>query len=257
MSTLRSAWLYVTVVVVAACAGSGGSVSDRSSDEDAAIANMNLGAGYLRQGNVELAIERLRRALVQDPQLVQAHSTIAFAYDQIGSFDEAETHFRRATELDKEDGAAANAYAAFLCNRGNRWAEAEPYFQRAAQDLDYTTPEVAMTNAGICARDAGDLVKAEQSFRAALMRNPRYADALLNMVELSYQRGDNLQTRAFTQRYLAIRPATASVLWICFNVERELNNAAGSELCATQLRNGFQGSPELQQLQEQQSRNGR
>ena len=256
MNTLRSTWLYVTVVALAACAGSGGSVNDRASDADAAVANLNLGAGYLQQGNVELAIERLRRALAQDPDLVLAHSTIAFAYDQIGSFDEAETHFRRATQLDPEDGAAANSYAAFLCNRGNRWAEAEPYFRRAAQDLDYTTPEVATTNAGICARDAGDLEKAEENFRSALARNPRYADALLNMVELSYQSGEHLQTRAFTQRYLAVRPATASVLWICFNVERELNNAAGAEACATQLRS-FPGSPELQQLQEQQSRNGR
>jgi type IV pilus assembly protein PilF len=257
MNTLRSAWFCSMLLALTACAGSGGSVSDRASDNDAAVANMNLGAGYLQQGNVELAIERLRRALAQDPDLVLAHSTIAFAYDQIGSLEEAETHFRRATELNREDGAAANSYAAFLCNRGNRWAEAEPYFRRAAQDLDYTTPEVAMTNAGLCARDAGELQKAEENFRAALARNPRYADALLNMVELSYQRGDYLQTRAFMQRYVAVRPATASVLLICVNAERELNNAAGAELCATQLRNGFPGSPELQQLREQQSRNDR
>ena len=63
---------------------------DVPSDSDAAIANMNLGAGYLRQGNTELAIERLRRALVQDPRLVDAHSTIAVAYDQIGKLEDAE-----------------------------------------------------------------------------------------------------------------------------------------------------------------------
>jgi len=256
MSTLRWAWLYVTLVTLAACAGSGGT-NGRASDEDAAVANMNLGAGYLRQGNVELAIERLRRALAQDPDLVLAHSTIAFAYDQVGSYEEAETHFRRATELDREDGAAANAYAAFLCNRGNRWAEAEPYFRRAVQDLDYPTPEVAMTNAGVCARDAGELQKAEENFRAALTRNPRYADALLSMVELSYQREDHLQTRAFTQRYLAVRPATASVLWMCYNTERALNNAPAAETCATQLRSGFPGSPELAQLNQQQRGNVR
>ena len=257
MSTLRWAWLSLSLVALAACAGTSGSVGDAASDNEAAIANMNLGAGYLRQGNVELAIERLRRALAQDPELVLAHSTIAFAYDQVGSFDEAESHFRRATELDEEDGAAANAYAAFLCNRGNRWAEAEPYFLRATQDLDYATPEVAMTNAGICARDAGELEKAEANFRAALARNGRYPDALSNMVELSYQRGDYLQTRAFVQRYLGVRPATASVLWMCYNAERALSNAPAAETCATQLRSGFPGSPELAQLNEVQRGNVR
>ena len=257
MNTLRLASLYAAFVVSTACVSSGGTVSERASDSEAAIANMNLGAGYLRQGNIDLAIERLQRALAQDPRLVLAHSTIALAYDQAGSFDEAEEHFRRATQLDPNDGSAANAYAAFLCNRQNRWADAEPYFRRAAADRDYGTPEVALTNAGICARDAGELDAAEENFRAALSRNPRYADALMNMMELSYQKGDRLQTRAFIQRYLDVRPATAAVLWLCFNVERDLNNPAAAERCATQLRSGFQGSPELAQLEEQQRGNGR
>src|SRR5262245_10942778 len=200
MNTLRTACLCVMLAASTACVSSGGSVAEPASGNEAAIANMNLGAGYLRQGNTELAIERLQRALAQDPKLVQAHTTIALAYNQIGSFDDAEEHFRRATQLNPSDGAAANAYAAFLCERGNRWAEAQPYFRRAADDKTYATPEVAMTNAGLCARDAGDLDAAAENFRAALQRNPRYADALLNMLELSYQRGDNLQARAFVQR---------------------------------------------------------
>ena len=89
------------------------------------------------------------------------------------------------------------------------------------------------------------------------MRNPNYPDALLNMMELAYQQENYLQARAFVQRYLAVRPATAAVLWMCFNVERELDNAAAAERCAAQLRSGFQGSAELAQLEEQQRRDGR
>ena len=252
MNTLRTACLCMMLAAFAACA-SGGSVGDPASENEAAIANMNLGAGYLRQGNTTLAIERLNRALVQDPNLVQAHTTIAIAFNQIGSFDEAEEHFKRATQINPDDGGAANAYAAFLCERGN-WAEARPYFRRAAEDTNYGTPEVALTNAGMCARAAGDLDAAQESFRAALVRNPRYPDALLNMVELSHQRGDNLQARAFVQRYLDVRPATAPVLLTCVQVERALNNAAAADRCAAQLRSGFPGSPELAQLEAQQGR---
>lgn len=248
MSTLRSACIGLAAAALTACVTSGGSVGEPASANEAAVANMNLGAGYLRQGNMELAIERLQRALAQDPKLVQAHTTIALAYDLIGNLEEAESHFKRATELDSTDGSAANGYAAFLCTHGNRWAEARPYFRRAADDTKYGTPEVALTNAGVCARDAGDLEAAEESFRAALMRNPRFADALLNMLELTYQRGEYLQTRAFMQRYLDVRPATASVLLMCVNAERALNNAAAADRCAAQLRSGFPGSPELQQL---------
>jgi type IV pilus assembly protein PilF len=255
MNTLRSAWLYATLVALSACANSG-SMNQRASANEAAVANMNLGAGYLRQGNTELAIERLRRALAQDPRLVDAHSTIAVAYDQIGKVEDAETHYRRAAQLDPDNGGAANAYAVFLC-RQNRYTEAEPFFRRAADNATYTTPEVALTNAGVCARDSGQLDAAAENFRLALVRNPTYPDALLNMMDLSYQSGNYLQARAFVQRYIQARPATAAVLWTCFNVERELKDDAAAERCATQLRNGFQGSPELAQLEEQQRRDGR
>jgi type IV pilus assembly protein PilF len=248
MSTLRSISLFVAAIVLSACAGGG---DERPPVENAAIANMNLGAGYLRQGRTDLAIERLQRALVQNPRLVEAHTTIALAYDQIGSLEEAETHYRRATELDPASAGAANAYAAFLCNRQSRWADAEPYFQRAAANPTYATPEVALTNAGVCARAAGENEAAAESFRAALARNPSYPDALLNMMEISYQEENFLQTRAFVQRYLAARPPTAAVLWLCVNVERELEDAAAADRCAAQLRNGFQGSAELDQLEQQ------
>ena len=76
MNTLRTACLLVALATLMACVSSGGSVSDPASGNEAAIANMNLGAGYLRQGNTTLAIERLQRALAQDPNLVQAHTTI-------------------------------------------------------------------------------------------------------------------------------------------------------------------------------------
>jgi type IV pilus assembly protein PilF len=257
MNILRFAVLCVGVGALAACAGSGGMVGDRPSGDDPAIANMNLGAGYLRQGNTTLAIERLQRALAQDPRLAQAHATIALAYDQIGELEQAEEHYRRATQLEPNNGLTANFYAVFLCNRQQRWADAAPYFRRAADDANYPTPEAALTNAGVCARDAGDVAAAEQNFRAALARRPNFPDALVNMIQLSYEQRNFLQARAFVQRYIAAQPPTAQVLWMCFNVERELDNSDAAQRCAAQLRSGFQGSAELAQLEEQQRRDGR
>lgn len=253
MNTLRLTWLGGVLLALCACAG-GGTVSDGV--PDAAVANLNLGAGYLQQGRTDLAIERLERALAINPRLVAAHSTIAVAYSQTGDLAQAENHYRRATELAPNDGSPANAYAAFLCQQ-RRWTEAEPFFRRAANDGDYATPEVALTNAGVCARDAGANERAAENFRAALVRNPTYPDALLNLMDLSYQARNFLQTRAFVQRYLAAHPPTAPVLWICFNAERQLANAEGSDRCAAQLRAGFRGTPELQLLEDFQRRDGR
>jgi type IV pilus assembly protein PilF len=250
-------WIVSGIVVwlLQGCAST--STNDGPASEvDAAVANMNLGAGYLRQGRLDLAIERLQRALELNPRLADAHSTIAIAYDQLGSTEDAESHYRRATQLEPNNAAAANSYAVFLC-RQNRWQDAESYFRGAASNTRYATPEVALANAGVCARNAGDTGAAERYFREALSKNPTFPDALAGMIDLSYRGENYLQARAFMQRYLDVQPPTASLLWLCFNIERELDNRAGADRCASQLREGFPDSPELAQLQQALQRDGR
>jgi type IV pilus assembly protein PilF len=259
MNVLKTLAACAVIGLLQACASqeSAAGSGRPSSDTDAAVANMNLGAGYLRQGRADLAIERLQRALQQNPRLVLAHSTIAIAYDQLGSLEDAEEHYRRATQLEPGNSEAANSYAVFLCNRQNRWVDAEPYFKRAAENPRYPTPAAALANAGVCALSAGDRAKAEENFRAALTKDPTFADALQNMLELSYQDKNYLQARAFLQRYMAARPATAPILWMCFNIEQQLANREAANRCASQLREGFPGSPEVAQLRELQQSNGR
>jgi type IV pilus assembly protein PilF len=251
MNSIRFIAACAVYFALQGCVTGSSSGGPAPSEDDAAVANMNLGAGYLRQGRIDLALERLERALEQNPRLADAHSTIAIAYDQSGKLDEAENHYRRATVLEPDNAAAANSYAVFLC-RQNRARDAEPYFRRAADNPRYPTPAVPLTNAGVCARTAGDNAKAEELFRAALARNPTFPDALRNMMELSYQEENYLQARAFVQRYMDSQPASAPVLLLCYNVERRLENRSAADRCATELRSAFPNSPEVAQLTAQQ-----
>jgi type IV pilus assembly protein PilF len=227
-----------------------------ASNQEAAIANMNLGSGYVLQGRADLAVEPLERALELNPRLADAHNALAIAYDQLDRAPEAEPHYRRATALAPDNAFVANSYAVFLCRQG-RWEDAEDYFRRAADNPQYETPEAALANAGRCARSSGDTAKAEAYFREALARNPAFPDALSSMADLEYRGRNYLQARAFLQRYLDVEPPSATSLWLCFNIEQELNNPAAAERCATQLRERFPQSPELAQLQELQRRDGR
>jgi type IV pilus assembly protein PilF len=253
MSKVRIALLLVLSM---AAVSANAARQPRERGNEAAVANVNLGAGYLRQGRLDLALERLQRALKQNPKLADAHSVIAIVYDQLGMLNEAEMHYRRATQLESNNPASANSYAVFLC-RQHRWPEAEPFFKRAADNPAYTTPEVAMTNAGVCAREAGAADKAAEYFRTALVRNPTFPDALTNLMDIAYESGNYMQARAFVQRYLESSMPTAPVLLMCVNVETQLKNAEGADKCALRLRTGFQGSPELAKLEEQQKRDGR
>jgi len=220
-----------------------------ASPADAAQANLNLGAAYVREGRPRLAVDPLLRAIDMNPRLADAYSTLAIAYDQLGDGDLAEPNYRRATELDTGNSDAANSYAVFLCRQG-RWNDAERYFERAIGNPRYPTPEVAMTNAATCARSANDVSKADRYYRAALSRNNAYPGALVGMMELAYENDNFLQARAFMQRYREVQPANPSVLWYCFHIERQLNNEEASTDCATRLSQDFPNSTEAVQLRQ-------
>ncbi|MEE8237601.1 MAG: type IV pilus biogenesis/stability protein PilW [Gammaproteobacteria bacterium] len=223
------------------------STTTPQSDEAAAIANLNLGVGYLRQGRADLAVDILERALSFDPRLADAHSSIAVAYDQLGQPDEAEEHYRRATRLEPNNPGAANSYAVFLC-RHDRWDDAERYFRRAAENPRYTTPAAALANAGVCARAADESDVAERYFREALARNPGYPDALYHMTDLAYQDENFLQARAFMQRYLESATANPEMLWLCFQIEQQLDSPIRAQTCATRLRDQFPESAQATRL---------
>lgn len=213
-----------------------------------AVANLNLGAAYLRQGRLTLALERLDRALDHDPRLAEAHSAIAVVYDRLGDIDEARDHHRRAIRLAPNDPATANSYGVFLC-RHERWSDAEPLFLRAAGNPRYHTPEVALTNAGICARDAGEGAKAEQYLRDALARNPVYADGLFNLAALAFANSELDEARRFLGRHFESAPDSAQAAWLCFQVEAGLGNRGNAGQCASMLLEQFPESPESEQLE--------
>ena len=241
--------LVVGLAVVSLCGCVTTSSGPETSDEEAAVANMNVGIGYLRSGRPDAAADALKRATDLDPRLANAHSALALAYDQLGDADQAEVHHRRATQLEPGNADVQNSYAVFLC-RQNRWSDAERYFARAVGDERYPLRSTAYVNAGNCARGANDLTKAEENYRAALAIDESNTDAMAGMIELAVQNENYLQARAFIQRLFSTSQPTSYHLLVCYMVEQRLGDAPAADSCARQLRNGFPNSTEAIRLRE-------
>ena len=224
--------------------------------DEAAQYNVQLGLEYMKQGRRELAFEKLRRALEQDPDYAGAHTAIAYAYSVYGEPDRAETHYRRAMNLDRDDAGIKNTYGTFLCERG-RMEEAETMLVRAANAPDYGTPEVAWTNAGLCAERAGDIAKAERFYREALRVNERYPTALWQMAQVSFAASNALPARGFLQRYHAVAPRSPHSLWLGYRIEHALSDEAAASVYASRLRADFGDSPEARLLEDAERGRGR
>ncbi|MGK7294318.1 MAG: type IV pilus biogenesis/stability protein PilW [Candidatus Wenzhouxiangella sp. M2_3B_020] len=224
-----------------------GSAVERVSPVRAAELNTRLGVGYLEQGEIQIAMEKLELAVDQDPEHVSAHLALGIVYQQIDRIDQALGHLRTAVRLAPDDGGAHNSYAALLCQVG-RYEEADRHFRSALDDPFYATPEVALANAGSCARRDGRLDDAERYLREALEYDPENRAALYNLAELSFQRERYLQARAFLQRLEATGSLGARSLLLAVRVERALGSDTLADRYASTLMQRYPDSPQASQL---------
>lgn len=215
---MRLACLTMLVALAAGCAATGG-----KDPKEAARVNTQLGIEYIGQGQIKMAQGKLERALELDPTYAPTHATLAVLYQRIGRDDEAQKFFEQALALDPHDSYTRNNYGGYLCRRG-KTREAMAQFAEVLKDQSYASPEVPLTNAGICARKLPDNKRAEFYFRRALARAPKYPDALAQMAQLSYDRRQALKARAFLQRLEALQPLDREQLELGMKIERALNN---------------------------------
>ena len=126
-----------------------------SQQEKASKINVQLGIGYFHRGNMELANEKLIKALDQDPESSQAHHAYAVLQDRFQDKEKAEFHFRKAIKYDPLNSEALSNFGALLCSDG-RVLEAEEMFLQALKNPVYRAPEVAYTSAAVCLLKEGD-----------------------------------------------------------------------------------------------------
>jgi type IV pilus assembly protein PilF len=236
-------------LALVAAPGAGAQTRAPGEDPSAAAARFNtqLGIEYLKQNNVAAAQQTIERALTQNARDPNVHTAAGLLYERLAEPDKADKHFARAIKLDPKNPDMLNNYAVFLCRNGQQAKGGKLFAQAAASPL-YRTPEVAFTNAGVCARSAKDLAGAEQWFRKALAAQPANPDALLQMADLSFERGNGLQARAFLQRYFQNGPATPDALYLGVRIERALGDTASANDYAAQLRKSFPTSDQARQL---------
>lgn len=208
---------------------------------------VKLGIGYLQQGQRDLALGKLQRALELDPRLPSAHNAIAIVYEQLKEFRLAEKHYHSAVDLGPEDSAAHNNYGTFLCKH-NDLAQAEKQFLLALHNPLYATPELAYENAGLCALRVPDPAKAEMYFRSALQLNPQLPTTLYQMALLNFNAQNYLSARAYLQRYAEIAKHTPQSLWLGVRVERALGDRNALSSYSSALRSNYPNSEEARLL---------
>lgn len=211
--------LFSVLILVSACASQqSDDPYEKSQNRKAAESNTSLGLEYMNRGQYEVALGKLKKAVKADPGYAPGQTVIAVLYERIGEMDLAGKHYRKAYEADPSNGDVNNNYGTYLCKTGKE-DKAIEHFLAALDDPFYSSPSVALTNAGSCALGKGDLVAANDYLRRALKIEPEFPDALMTMVRLNYEQQNYLKSRAFMQRYEAIASHDAASLLLGYKIE--------------------------------------
>ena len=213
----------------------------------AARANMTLGLGYLQEGNLPIAKEKLDKARSEDPSLPEIHGAMALLDERLGKDKEADKEFREALKIDPHDPSMLNNYAVFLCSHGKP-DEGVRYFEQAATNPLYVSPWAAFTNAGVCLRAAHRDAEARARFDRALQSNPAYSEAVYQSADLDLQQQKYKDARFRIDLFLLRNPSTADLLLLGWRIAQAQEDAAGQQKYATRLAQEFPNSEQSRAL---------
>ena len=216
---------------------------------DAADLNYQLGARYYRNGNYQLARDRLLYSIKLDPRNAIAHSTLALTYERLDNTRLATEAYEEAVRIAPRNFDVLNTYAVFLCRQG-RYDEAIKNFDKAIDIIENDDAEITLTNAGVCMMQKPDLAIAESYFRTALEHKSSYGDALLQLCLLMLEQEEYLAARAFLQRFLGTNLPSASVLYLGVRIETELGDERARTEYSNRILREYPQSPEARQILE-------
>ena len=237
---LRLLTLLLTSLILVACVTTDAPKSEES-QRKAAETNTALGRNYMDRGQYEIALEKLKRAVAHDKTYAPAHTLLGVLYETIGETEQAGKEYKLAVEYDPTDGDVNNNYGAYICATGNG-EDADKYFLAAVNDPFYSTPEIALSNAGSCALKRGDLDKAEKFLRQSLDYDSKLPGPLLPMARISYLQGSYLRARAFIQRYEAVGAMNEESLTLGYEIEIKLGDQQSANRYRQELMERYPGS---------------
>ncbi|MBW6510734.1 MAG: tetratricopeptide repeat protein [Desulfuromonadaceae bacterium] len=148
---------------------------------DAGEVHYILGVSYLRENNPTLALKEFLIAYDSENS-GRVHSGLGQAYQLKRAFKEAEEHYKTALRRDENNPQFANNLAALYLDMG-RWDAAIKYFNQAADNLLFTTPEIALTGLGVAYYQKGEYPQAIIQFEKSINLAPRFAQTYYHLGE--------------------------------------------------------------------------
>lgn len=246
--SVRAALLLCFMTLLAGCVTSGNvdPMSTSKGRADARLAYVQLGVGYLQQGQTERAKVPLKKALELDDSDADANAALALVFQVEMESELADKHFQKALSARKGDARILNNYGSFLYEQ-KRYKEAYARFEEAAADNLYPERSRVFESLGMTAARLGDREAALNHFTKALRLDRQLPRSLLEMAELSYEDRHYVPSRDYYDRFSQLSEQNARSLLLGTRLAKVYDDRNKAASYGLQLKRLYPGTPEYQQ----------
>ena len=217
--------------------------SDEPEGRRRARLRLELASGYFEQGQINVALDELKQALVIDPNYVDAHNLRGLVYMRLNDAALAEDSFKRALSINPRDAGVAHNYGWFLCQRA-RYPESLKMFELAISNPTYQSPAKTLMTQGMCQVRAGERLQAEQSLAKSYELDAGNPVTGYNLSTLLFERGELVRSQFYVRRLNNSELANAETLWLGIKIEQRLNNLDAVQQLGAQLQRRYGQSKE-------------
>ena len=165
--------------------------------------NLFLGIEFAKKQLYPEAIQELEKAVLKNPDLVDAHRALGVAHRKNGDLDKAELSLRKALSLGHHDSISRIDLATVLIEKKQEALAESELNSAIASDPNNAR---AYSVLGWCQIELGKYREAEQSLLKAIQIDPQYADAQNNLGVLYQRQGKNDNAARAYQEALKTNP---------------------------------------------------
>ncbi len=211
-----------------------------------ALLHTRLARGYMEQNQLATARTELEKALRLDPTQSDSNYVMGLLMIRLENSKDAEYYLEQAVRHDRENSSAAHDFGMFLCQTGKEKKSVE-YFEIAASNPLFDRSELSYMRAGECLARVKD-PRAENFLKKALTTNPRLRPALFRLALIKRESGQNLNARAYIERYMAITKPQPDALLLAYQIESSLNATDVAQSYRKRILEDFPGSKAADQI---------
>ncbi len=245
----RALLAVVPLMLLAACV----TTTEGARDIDykaASQANVQLGIAYMREGKLQIAKDKLDRALKQDAKNPDVYWAMASLHEAMNQPRQAHDNYEKAIDMAPGNSQIKNSYAVFLCRQGEV-DRAIPIFEKVIADKLYPTPYAAATNAAVCLRGQKRDADAKHFYEQAVALGPTFVDAVVGLADLQLQQADPKAARATVEHFIRSGGKSPQVLLMAVRATVAEHDCSAAQLYARLLRRDYANSAQINVLPQQ------